>query len=209
MYKSVPIPVMKADIWRLLVVYTFGGVYCDVDVMCVEPISYWLNESVIDRIKKNSKDILVCTVESSNNLCSATFAANAKNKIIEHIIEKVFKNLHNIDVSTKYMVHKYTASWAFTRYIFEYLNFEREELPKNFITESLIVNANKKALRAGLFISHPSTSESNLDKAIYHYEKGSDLSHLGLPHWFDHPLTPKGKPNEEIDGEHNRAWRGW
>jgi hypothetical protein len=37
-YLSLPFPVMKADVFRILVIHTFGGFYSDLDAECREPL---------------------------------------------------------------------------------------------------------------------------------------------------------------------------
>lgn len=45
MYCSLPIGVMKSDVWRVAVVYVYGGVYADLDTQCLAPISEWINNN--------------------------------------------------------------------------------------------------------------------------------------------------------------------
>eukprot|EP00239_Pterosperma_sp_CCMP1384_P005586 CAMPEP_0197847252 /NCGR_PEP_ID=MMETSP1438-20131217/5668_1 /TAXON_ID=1461541 /ORGANISM="Pterosperma sp., Strain CCMP1384" /LENGTH=644 /DNA_ID=CAMNT_0043459123 /DNA_START=161 /DNA_END=2092 /DNA_ORIENTATION=- len=42
-YKALPRPVERADFFRYLVVYKYGGVYADSDVHCVKPLADWIN----------------------------------------------------------------------------------------------------------------------------------------------------------------------
>lgn len=43
MYSSLPVGVMRADVWRVAVVYVFGGVYVDIDCECIVPLDEWLS----------------------------------------------------------------------------------------------------------------------------------------------------------------------
>lgn len=43
MYISLPIGVMKADVWRIAVIYVYGGVYVDTDCDCIVPLDNWIN----------------------------------------------------------------------------------------------------------------------------------------------------------------------
>ncbi|KAJ5723834.1 Initiation-specific alpha-1-6-mannosyltransferase [Penicillium malachiteum] len=49
-YDSLPLPVMKADFFRYLVLLARGGIYSDIDTMALKPAGYWLAEE-IDRKK--------------------------------------------------------------------------------------------------------------------------------------------------------------
>ena len=53
-FESMPLPVMKADIWRYCVVYLNGGIYSDSDNACVVPIEKWNN-----REQQNKYDVII------------------------------------------------------------------------------------------------------------------------------------------------------
>eukprot|EP00475_Leptophrys_vorax_P010312 TRINITY_DN16939_c0_g1_i1.p1 TRINITY_DN16939_c0_g1~~TRINITY_DN16939_c0_g1_i1.p1 ORF type:complete len:454 (-),score=88.81 TRINITY_DN16939_c0_g1_i1:32-1393(-) len=42
LFHALPIKVMKADYFRYLVVHKFGGIYADVDCVCLKPADQWL-----------------------------------------------------------------------------------------------------------------------------------------------------------------------
>src|SRR5579872_510755 len=41
LFRALPIGAMKADLWRYLVLTTEGGVYSDIDSVCIQPIQHW------------------------------------------------------------------------------------------------------------------------------------------------------------------------
>jgi len=45
MYTSLPIGVMKSDIWRIAVVYIYGGIYADLDTECIVTADQWLDQN--------------------------------------------------------------------------------------------------------------------------------------------------------------------
>ncbi|KAJ5785885.1 uncharacterized protein N7503_011097 [Penicillium pulvis] len=45
-YDSLPLPVMKADFFRYLVLLARGGVYSDIDTLALKPAGYWLPEEL-------------------------------------------------------------------------------------------------------------------------------------------------------------------
>lgn len=48
MYMSLPFGVMRADVWRVCVVYVYGGIYVDTDCECVVPVRNWIsNHSLV------------------------------------------------------------------------------------------------------------------------------------------------------------------
>ena len=78
MYKSLPIGVMKADVWRAAVVYQFGGIYADLDTECRGPASKWIDKN----------DSLVVTVENKTGaIGNYVFAAIPKHPAIYSVLE--------------------------------------------------------------------------------------------------------------------------
>ncbi len=47
LYKALPKPVLKADLFRLLAVYEYGGFYCDTDVYFHEPLDPLVSENIV------------------------------------------------------------------------------------------------------------------------------------------------------------------
>ena len=48
-YKSFPVPVMRADFWRYAILYAFGGIYADIDVEALLPLEDWLPPKAEER----------------------------------------------------------------------------------------------------------------------------------------------------------------
>ena len=42
-YKKIKYGASKADLWRYLIIYKFGGVYADMDCRCVNPLRQWVD----------------------------------------------------------------------------------------------------------------------------------------------------------------------
>jgi mannosyltransferase OCH1-like enzyme len=47
-YISLPKPVMKADYFRYIVLLVKGGIYTDIDTICLKPIDTWINKTTIN-----------------------------------------------------------------------------------------------------------------------------------------------------------------
>lgn len=43
MYEYIEMPSCKSDFWRYIVLYMFGGLYVDIDTVCLKPIESWIN----------------------------------------------------------------------------------------------------------------------------------------------------------------------
>lgn len=113
-YDKMPIPVMKADMWRYVVVYANGGVYADIDTQCNIPASEWIPD--------NAK--LVLSLENDFHFCQWTFAASKNHPALKSVIDSVIcESRGYIDTSYDHFVHKATGPGVFTTGILNYLSF--------------------------------------------------------------------------------------
>lgn len=49
-YSSLPISVLKADYFRYIVLLVKGGIYSDVDTVCLRPIDTWFNQMTMNKV---------------------------------------------------------------------------------------------------------------------------------------------------------------
>lgn len=79
----------KADLWRLLVIYKYGGIYNDLGHYYITPIS--------DIVRKTDKTILCIDdkIHPYTALYNAFFASYPENKIIKHLINHTINNIRN------------------------------------------------------------------------------------------------------------------
>ena len=47
MYTALPLGIMRADVWRVCIVYVYGGIYVDTDCECIVPIDHWLGNNTL------------------------------------------------------------------------------------------------------------------------------------------------------------------
>jgi len=82
LYTNLPFGRMKANLWRLCIIYAYGGIYADADTNC---------KSTPDKLIQNS---LFCGVpKNSNYLSQSIFSAPPKSPLIKHIITFIIKNI--------------------------------------------------------------------------------------------------------------------
>lgn len=87
MYCSLPIGVMRADVWRVAVVYIYGGVYADIDCECVVPLDTWVDEYS-----------LIISVETENGeLANFFFAAKPKHPALLSVLNRLVELAPNND----------------------------------------------------------------------------------------------------------------
>lgn len=85
MYSSLPFGVMKSDVWRVAVVYVYGGIYSDLDTTCLKPVEEWLIPDVN----------LITYIERPNgSICNYTFASTPQHPALRTVLD-TFVQLYN------------------------------------------------------------------------------------------------------------------
>lgn len=112
-FKQLPLPVMKADFFRLAVMYHKGGVYADVDVECLEPIRTWdrtWSDVAIDRCD------VVIGMENDLHLCNWGFASRKHHPLFKKAVDLSLSRFVNnvVDISQAHFVHAVTGPAMFT-----------------------------------------------------------------------------------------------
>ena len=111
LYAALPLPVMKADIWRYAVLYVRGGIYVDMDLEC-----------------KSSPHVLqaaalLCGVaENKTHMCQFVMAAPARSPLLGAVLDMIEKRLralggpvrpHHFRENT-HLIHNLTGPGVFT-----------------------------------------------------------------------------------------------
>uniref|UniRef100_UPI003D14FDF0 glycosyltransferase family 32 protein n=1 Tax=Vibrio sp. TaxID=678 RepID=UPI003D14FDF0 len=78
----------QADLWRLMVLYTYGGVYMDIDATLVWP----LND-----ILKQDTDALYIKVSNNTEITNYFIASKPNNPDLKRAIDQVVHNINNYD----------------------------------------------------------------------------------------------------------------
>ncbi len=104
-FVNVPLGVMRGDILRYMLIYTYGGVYSDLDTLCLEPINIWM---------KDEYDMIICP-ENDVHLCQWTFAAAPGHPVIKSVLDCIFEGFKNPDYTEEHFVHKLTGPAVWTK----------------------------------------------------------------------------------------------
>lgn len=120
-FKDLPIGVMKADLWRYLILKTHGGVYSDIDSECLKPITEWEEEQKFD-----TKHILMIGLENDEHFCQWTIYSTKEHPIMKYVCDYILNNYeeNGIDTKNKDFVHKTTGPGIWTDAIAAYLQNE-------------------------------------------------------------------------------------
>ena len=154
-YCRLPMAVMKADLWRYCVLYTYGGIYSDADAEC----------RVNPNIFTSAKSLLVCAPEGDNiHLCQWCFAAPKNSPILKSIIDLSVKRILEIpEIKGEHIIHYLTGPGCFTAGIELYLKDNSYLVYKNKLDYQKYRNNIMCVFNATFF-----------HKIIYHYFAGSD-----------------------------------
>lgn len=75
-------PLVQSDIWRMLAVYKFGGVYADMDTICIKPLDYMLDSL-------GPLEIITEPRYETGKVNIALFAAIKESPVIGKVIDSV------------------------------------------------------------------------------------------------------------------------
>ena len=95
-FVSMPYGVMRSDFWRYAIIYTFGGIYADLDTVCKVHARTWMEDG---------KSFIV-GLEHAVGFAQYFFAAKAGHPILERVIsliverasDDVFKKENRLEV---------------------------------------------------------------------------------------------------------------
>jgi hypothetical protein len=129
----------KADLWRYCVLYIYGGVYADMDTICMNSIDSFLNEDIefMTPIDLNN-----CPSIGSHNLFNAFIAAVPKHPILLDCIYKIIYNVENN--ITPFSNLDFAGPGILGRSTNKFLQLEEET---SFIGKEGIYNDNIKLLK--------------------------------------------------------------
>lgn len=88
-YEKISIPFIRADFWRYLALYEYGGLYCDLDTYCVEPLDNWID--------LNSDMVVMDSQDPTYGYAIETFAlfVSPKSKHMKAVIDTMIYRIEN------------------------------------------------------------------------------------------------------------------
>lgn len=115
--------VMIADIWRYAILYRYGGIYSDVDVVCKQPVHTWLPPSKpiagIPPVEYQKMALDSCSIliglENDFHFCQWTFASVPGHPILKRALELIIeRGKDGLVLENKDFVHYHTGPAIFT-----------------------------------------------------------------------------------------------
>jgi mannosyltransferase OCH1-like enzyme len=172
---TLPVGVMRGDLWRYMVIYKYGGVYADLDTECLKPISSWMIED---------KEFIVCP-ETSDHFCQWTFASTSGNPILKSVLDLIKDRLLNPEYGSPHFVHTHTGPAIWTEGIMKILDIK----VTNVIDDYLLLNS---CNNAKLYKFHCYGGEQwrifhfESVKHIYGSQKWNDGNYV---QWIEDPIV--------------------
>ena len=127
-YKALPIGVMKADLWRYLILAKRGGTYSDIDSKCMLPIVEWY------------KPVLkVCYaligLENDTHFCQWTIRATPLHPLMNHVAQYLLEHWQRegINFQSPHFVHEVTGPGIWTEAIVNYLGLGMDKTPRQIL----------------------------------------------------------------------------
>lgn len=192
---SFKVPVMKADLWRYLIVYKYGGVYADIDAKCQAPISAWVPEGYD----------MVLAPENGLHYAQWAFAASAGSPILKSVIDLVLERCKSIDYDMPSFVHYHTANAVFTDGIRSYLNLpdlshDCEDMKTHFNCkcgflqrEAATYKDNEHVINNKVYCHSGDDWNMLREKAVWHHFGSTNWDDGQYQQWVYHPLAAKSR----------------
>lgn len=100
--------IVQANIWRCMIIYKNGGMYCDLDTICEKPLSEWIN---------NNSDLIISNDDDTTDIAIFAFFASKNNEILKDILDQIKINLSRIETINIKNVVKLTGEDVWTKII--------------------------------------------------------------------------------------------
>lgn len=142
LYASLPQPIMRADFWRIAIVYINGGYYSDLDITCTKPLSSFLNSSAE-----------IVLMKELDNIANFFFGATAKHPVLKLALDYMIEE-------AKAITDKDTQSYGMHnlhKAVREYYSVIGTNYPNNQDVQIL----NNEQLKADKILIHSAASIMN------------------------------------------------
>ena len=89
LYDALPFAVLRADVWRYMVIFVEGGLYADADTVCAAPIASWAEGTALGASGKAADTTLLINMELPTSFCQWTFAAAPRHPAIGAVLAHI------------------------------------------------------------------------------------------------------------------------
>jgi len=127
MFDILPLPIHKSDLFRYMVLQTFGGVYSDIDTTCLKPVSSWVKTKQQNMVISNTTTTTTPSTSTSFNKsiglivgveadtgdrkdwalwyprqlqwCQWTIASTRSHPVLTHVVEHILQKFQSHKIS--------------------------------------------------------------------------------------------------------------
>jgi mannosyltransferase OCH1-like enzyme len=122
LYDKLPLNVMKADLWRYCIIYTYGGIYADCDTI--------LNTDISIFVKHQNKQLVVAPENDNTHFCQWVFSAPPNSPVLKSIIDLVIQRIRDTEIiKGEHIIHYLTGPSVFTDGLISYLISQNIQVP--------------------------------------------------------------------------------
>ncbi|MBF0556170.1 MAG: hypothetical protein HQK96_16745 [Nitrospirae bacterium] len=144
LYLGLPLGAMRADLWRYLAIFRYGGVYADIDTFCEVPLDNWVNKDF--GIIVSAQDIV--------HFSQWIFAAKSNHPFLGEVILQVKRRLESPDYNSPDFVDRLTGVEVWTDSIKNGIGCNRKQ--RINIIENIDYYNRLKSAREHKFLCLPS-----------------------------------------------------
>lgn len=168
LYASLPISIMKKDLWQYLILNKFGGLYVDMDSVCIEAISDNIN---LDR------DFIFSTKDKVM-FWMWIILSTPNNKVLDDIINEIVFRYKKNSPKDEHYVANTTGPATFSDTIWNIL-----EVPNNKIDLVKSINNLQKAIDLNMYCYGFSDKNPFEDKIVVNIDGRNIWMQHGYPNW--------------------------
>jgi hypothetical protein len=117
-YEKLKYGASKADLWRYLIIYKYGGVYADMDCKCIRPLREWVNPEAA----------FVTQLGINKDLCQWLIISEPRNSIFLNAARKTLENSIASNTVTTHYGFKYLGEMLVIRDDEDLLKFDHPVL---------------------------------------------------------------------------------
>lgn len=85
-YNSCEKNIVRSNIWRFMVLYIYGGMYCDLDTVCNIPIDQWINDRY---------SLILCIDDNKTDYAIFAFLSAPGHPALKEVLDQIKINLSN------------------------------------------------------------------------------------------------------------------
>lgn len=160
-YKSYKYDIQRCDAFRYLVLYKYGGIYLDMDIICKKKLFKFLNYDLV----------LALSYSIESYFTNAFFMVIPNNPFFKYCIDHLSENFNNYQYFGKHLHVMYSAGPAF---LTNMINSYRKNKNTYILTKKEYSGdyneCNKKTYNEGIYFIHiPGHSWYEIDTYFYHF----------------------------------------